>query len=85
MLRPARPLNARVIETIDTPDWKREKILYMVAGKSVPAYLYLPKGFHRPLQVIHFAQCRLDGLMDGHCRSEYAIDLVHKTRRLRAE
>src|SRR5438128_7864567 len=49
------PLNARVIETIDTPDWKREKILYMVAGKSVPAYLYLPKGFRRPLQVIHFA------------------------------
>src|SRR5712692_5014503 len=49
------PLNARVIETIQTPDWKREKILYVVAGKSVPAYLYLPKGFRPPLQVIHFA------------------------------
>ena len=49
------PLQARVIESVETPDWTREKITYLVAGKSVPAYLYLPKGFRRPLQVIHFA------------------------------
>jgi serine/threonine protein kinase len=49
------PLNARVVETIETPDWKREKITYVVAGKIVLAYLYLPKGFRPPLQVIHFA------------------------------
>ncbi|HUO83968.1 MAG TPA: SUMF1/EgtB/PvdO family nonheme iron enzyme, partial [Thermoanaerobaculia bacterium] len=49
------PLTARVIERVETPDWTREKIEYTVAGKNVPAYLYLPKRFQRPLQVIHFA------------------------------
>lgn len=49
------PLDARVIESVDTPDWTREKVTYVVAGKTVPAYLYLPKGFRRPLQVIHYA------------------------------
>jgi formylglycine-generating enzyme required for sulfatase activity/dienelactone hydrolase len=49
------PLHARVVETVETPDWKREKITYVVAGKTVPAYLYTPKGFRGPLQVIHFA------------------------------
>lgn len=49
------PLNARVVETIDAGDWTREKIEYQVAGRTVPAYLYLPKGFRRPLQVVHFS------------------------------
>jgi formylglycine-generating enzyme required for sulfatase activity/dienelactone hydrolase len=49
------PLNARVIETVAMPDWRREKIAYDVAGTTVFAYLYLPTGFERPLQVIHFA------------------------------
>ncbi|HET7707423.1 MAG TPA: protein kinase [Thermoanaerobaculia bacterium] len=49
------PLQARIVETIDAPDWTREKIHYVVAGKTVPAYLYLPKRIARPLQVIHFA------------------------------
>ena len=49
------PLQARVVETVDAPDWTREKIHYVVAGKTVPAYLYLPKRFPRPLPVIHFA------------------------------
>ncbi|HUP35211.1 MAG TPA: protein kinase [Candidatus Limnocylindria bacterium] len=48
------PLNARVVERVETPDWIREKIHYTVAGKSVPAYLYLPRRVRRPLQVIHF-------------------------------
>ena len=49
------PLNARVIETIEAPDWKREKIAFDVAGKTVIAYLFLPRGFKPPFQVIHFA------------------------------
>jgi len=49
------PLDARVIEAEDTPEWRREKIAYNVAGKTVIAYLYLPVGFKRPLQVIHFS------------------------------
>jgi pimeloyl-ACP methyl ester carboxylesterase len=49
------PLSARVIETHDAPDWRREKIAYDVAGKTVIAYLYLPRGFRPPFQVIHFA------------------------------
>jgi formylglycine-generating enzyme required for sulfatase activity len=49
------PLNARVIETRDTPDWTREKIAFDVAGKTVIAFLFLPKGFKPPFQVIDFA------------------------------
>jgi pimeloyl-ACP methyl ester carboxylesterase len=49
------PLNARVIETHDTPDWRREKITFDVAGKTVIAYLFLPRGFRPPFQVIDFA------------------------------
>ena len=49
------PLNPRVIETAEGPDWTREKIVLDVNGKTVPLYLYLPKTFRRPLQVIHFA------------------------------
>jgi dienelactone hydrolase len=49
------PLDARVVQTVDAPDWRRETIHYNVAGNTVIAYLYLPKGFRGPLQVIHFA------------------------------
>ena len=52
---PAEPLGARVVEVVETPHWRREKITYQARGKTVPAYLFLPKGFKRPLQVIHFA------------------------------
>jgi len=51
----AEPLNARTIERVDTPDWTREKITFTTLGKTVPAYLYVPKGFRRPLQVIQYA------------------------------
>jgi formylglycine-generating enzyme required for sulfatase activity/dienelactone hydrolase len=51
----AEPLNARVVERVETPDWTREKITFKASGKTVPAYLYLPKGFRRPLQVIQYA------------------------------
>ena len=49
------PLNARVVERTETPEWTIEKITYSVNGTTVPAYLYLPKGFRRPLQVIQYA------------------------------
>ncbi|MEO8216157.1 MAG: protein kinase [Acidobacteriota bacterium] len=49
------PLASKIVESVDTPDWRREKIEYIVAGRTVPAYLYLPNGFPRPLQVVHFA------------------------------
>jgi formylglycine-generating enzyme required for sulfatase activity/pimeloyl-ACP methyl ester carboxylesterase len=52
---PKTPLNAHVIETVEARDWKREKIAYDVGGSTVTAYLYLPIGYHPPLQVIHFA------------------------------
>ena len=32
-----------------------KKITFDSAGKTVPAYLYLPKGFRRPLQLIQYA------------------------------
>jgi formylglycine-generating enzyme required for sulfatase activity/tRNA A-37 threonylcarbamoyl transferase component Bud32 len=49
------PLRARIVQTVDAPGWTRETIAYDVAGTTVTAYLYLPKGFRRPLEVIHFA------------------------------
>lgn len=52
---PKTPLTARVVERADQGDWIREKIEYDVDGQSVPAYLYLPKNYRRPLQVIHFS------------------------------
>ncbi len=49
-------LHARVVEVADTPSWRREKIEFTVGpGRVALAYLYLPKGYRRPLQVIHFA------------------------------
>src|SRR5260370_34456931 len=52
---PRTALNARIIETHDAPDWRPEKIAYDVAGTTVIAYVYLPRGVRQPFQVIHFA------------------------------
>src|SRR5262249_50683958 len=39
----------------ETGEWVREKITYLgAADKRAMAYLYLPKGFARPLQVIDY-------------------------------
>ena len=49
------PLNAKVLETIDATDWTREKISFTGGnGKTALLYLYLPKGYKRPLQIIQF-------------------------------
>jgi eukaryotic-like serine/threonine-protein kinase len=49
------PLDARIEETIETPDWKREKVTFNgAAGERVVAYLYLPRHVSGPMQVIHF-------------------------------
>ncbi len=38
------PLEARIEETIETPDWTREKITFNGAdGERAIAYLYLPR------------------------------------------
>jgi eukaryotic-like serine/threonine-protein kinase len=50
-----RPVNGRVVERIETADWIREKIVYQSGHEQVPAYLYLPKGYPPPFQVIHFS------------------------------
>jgi serine/threonine protein kinase/formylglycine-generating enzyme required for sulfatase activity len=48
------PLDAQVIEVKETDEWRREKITYNGAGgERAIAYLYLPKIFQGPLQVIH--------------------------------
>ncbi len=50
-----KTLNAQVVETIESSDWRREKINFTgESGEQVIAYLYLPRNFVRPLQVIHF-------------------------------
>jgi serine/threonine protein kinase len=48
------PLDARVIEVIETEEWRREKIAYNGSkGERALAYLYLPKHFSKPYQVVH--------------------------------
>jgi len=48
------PLDAQVVDVSETEAWRRERITYSGAGgERIPAYLYLPKHFARPLQVVH--------------------------------
>ncbi len=50
-----KPLDPQVIEVKEMAEWTREKITFNGAdGERAIAYLYLPKNFARPLQVIHF-------------------------------
>ena len=49
------PLEAEVVETVETQEWRREKITYLGAkDERVTAYLYLPKNYQGPFQVIQF-------------------------------
>lgn len=49
------PLKAQIIETRETPEWRREKIIYTGAREEqVIAYLYLPAQFTPPYQVMQF-------------------------------
>jgi formylglycine-generating enzyme required for sulfatase activity len=49
------PLDARVEETSETPDWMLEKVTFKGGGDDrTYAYLYLPKSVKPPLQVIQF-------------------------------
>lgn len=50
-----KPLNAKIVETTETDAWQREKITFMgEGGEQAIAYLYLPKNYPRPLQVLHY-------------------------------
>jgi dipeptidyl aminopeptidase/acylaminoacyl peptidase len=47
-------LEAQVVEIKETDEWRRETITYNGAQNDrVTGYLYLPKNYKRPLQVIH--------------------------------
>ena len=49
------PLDARIIETTETAEWRREKITYLGANdERALAYLYLPKSSRKPFQAIQF-------------------------------
>ena len=49
------PLDAQLIETIETADWRREKITYLGGNdERAIGYLYLPKSARPPFQVIQF-------------------------------
>jgi formylglycine-generating enzyme required for sulfatase activity len=49
-----RPLDARIEETVKTPDWTRDKISFNADGERTTAYLYLPHHVARPVQVLHY-------------------------------
>jgi serine/threonine protein kinase/formylglycine-generating enzyme required for sulfatase activity len=49
------PLDAQVVETTETAEWRREKISYLGANdERALAYLYLPKSSQKPFQTIQF-------------------------------
>ena len=49
------PLDAKIVEVVETDEWRREKITYAGAkGQLTIAYLYLPKNSKPPFQLIHF-------------------------------
>lgn len=49
------PVEAQVIEVKETEAWQREKITFLGANdERAIAYLYLPKNYQRPLQVIQY-------------------------------
>jgi formylglycine-generating enzyme required for sulfatase activity/pimeloyl-ACP methyl ester carboxylesterase len=49
------PLDAQVTEATETDDWRREKITYAGAeGERAIAYLYLPKHYTPPWQLIQY-------------------------------
>lgn len=49
------PLNANIVEVIETEDWQREKISFTgEGGEKAIAYLYLPKNVPKPIQVLHY-------------------------------
>jgi serine/threonine protein kinase/formylglycine-generating enzyme required for sulfatase activity len=49
-------LDPQTVDVKETADWTRERITFNGAdGQRAIAYLYLPKNYPRPLQVIHFA------------------------------
>lgn len=49
------PLQPRIEQTTETPEWKRERITFSGAnGVRAIAYLYLPNHAPRPLQVMHY-------------------------------
>jgi serine/threonine protein kinase/formylglycine-generating enzyme required for sulfatase activity len=61
------PLDAQVVEVKETDEWRREKISFNGAdNERAIAYLYLPKNFPRPLQVLHVLPA---GDVDGGLRS----------------
>jgi formylglycine-generating enzyme required for sulfatase activity/predicted Ser/Thr protein kinase len=49
------PLDARIVEAVETEHWRREKISFAGAGgERALAYLWLPRHAPRPLQVIDY-------------------------------
>lgn len=50
-----KPLNAQIIETVETDSWIREKIQFAgVGSEQIIAYLFLPKRAAQPYQCINF-------------------------------
>lgn len=61
------PLEARVDETVEAPEWTRERTTFNGAGgERAIAYLYLPRHVSRPLQVVHYVPA---GDVDSGLRS----------------
>ena len=80
------PLDARIEETIETPEWKREKITFSGAnGARAIAYLYLPHHVPRPLQVIHYYTGRRCRQLDfDRCRTSMDESMAPYVRAGRA-
>lgn len=69
------PLATQVVETLETSEWRREKISYLSAqDERALAYLYLPKTAQPPFQVLQFVPA---GDVFGHFASlPESVELV---------
>jgi serine/threonine protein kinase/formylglycine-generating enzyme required for sulfatase activity len=66
-----RPLQARVLERTEAPDWIREKVQWLAPNNdTVFAYLFLPRHVEAPYQTIVFVPSR--GAFFGHTAAEEA-------------
>ena len=68
-------LEPLIVERTETDEWRREKITYTgAADERAIAYLYLPKKFRGPLQVIHFVPGA--GIFFGYGLQEHVEDML---------
>jgi serine/threonine protein kinase len=68
-----KPLNPRIIDSTETVDWTKEKIIFSGDNNDqIIAYLYIPKKAAEPFQCINWIPH--SGVIDGYQRTDEAAE-----------